>query len=896
MPRHRTTLVVACLLSLLGLAAITFAGPAASDLAFLEEPVSGEVDVRADLDTGAQWASDALIKVVFCWKDEANHLFLQANGQEAELGMVRDGDSEILAKTDRWATAAAGGRHQLIIKRRDWAIRVLCDGHVILTAYEEFAPGEQIGHLARGLKVTDLSTQPIGEMMFHDDFSRPPGEPDPWDIAEGSWAIRLPESRNAVSDPVKTANPFTLMATGQRALIAAGSSFWDGYQVRCSAKPGATGRIGVAFDLQSEKDYYVFRVSVFSPPQTASSGTVELVKVIDGNATVIEKAPGGVEVGKWVQLGIRSDDGLLSGLVDGKVVCSTRDNTFGEGQIGLYTEACAKANFDDVYLEPYRAYEDSYASDGLFPVEQRAGTWTLDQEQLCARPEAQSGLAVGLTGCSAWQNYRFSTDLMPTNARALGVYFGCLSPTDYYLFRWGPTKDSPDQDCQELWRVEKGKATVLASVPVPLDRSAGHHVEATLDRSYVCVAVDGKRALEAADPSRPSQGKVGYYAEGSRTSLAAFDNLKVEFTEPEPEPVSITEQFAKEDTMADWARPIASWKPLGSRVYQYDLPLWGDFNLRLPLGNLVGSTGSCQVRLAKDSDVLAASEDSRCVELSCEQGDRHLQYEAFESGKAVNSGKLALETEEPIVEVERRGGCVIASVEGKPFVWSRVPDGKTASALAIKLEGVGITLDESTVVSPQVLDYGFAGAPTEWQAQDGMWDVSDRWNCQPGWSWFCGRDAETPLIWTKQSFSGDVVYEYWVAMMMDLQAGEGGYSHPSDLNGILCGDGKNLCSGYAFVYAGDGNTRGKILRQGQTVAESSALRFLVTNTRGDLNAFHRHWWHMRVEKIGGHITYYVDGQKALEFDDPNPLSGGHLGLWSHAKNGIMVARVRIAYK
>ena len=75
-----------------------------------------------------------------------------------------------------------------------------------LTAYEEFAPGEQIGHLARGLKVTDLSTQPIGEMMFHDDFSRPPGEPDPWDIAEGSWAIRLPESRNAVSDPVKTAN------------------------------------------------------------------------------------------------------------------------------------------------------------------------------------------------------------------------------------------------------------------------------------------------------------------------------------------------------------------------------------------------------------------------------------------------------------------------------------------------------------------------------------------------------------------------------------------------------------------------------------------------------------------------------------------------------------------
>ena len=111
---------------------------------------------------------------------------------------------------------------------------------------------------------------------------------------------------------------------------------------------------------------------------------------------------------------------------------------------------------------------------------------------------------------------------------------------------------------------------------------------------------------------------------------------------------------------------------------------------------------------------------------------------------------------------------------------------------------------------------------------------------------------------------------------------------------VLCGDGENLCSGYAVVLAGDNNTRGKILRKGETVAESAHVVF-DNPTTGNLNGFHRHWFHVRTEKMGGRITMYVDGQKVLEYDDPAPLAAGKIGLWSAQGNGMMVARVRVAY-
>lgn len=869
-------------------------------ITFLSDADTGEIDAIATLDVGQGWPADGVAQIFINYKDAKNSIFFEATANSARLIEQRDGVLDTLATARSWPGLAAKGTHTLTFKRRNWALRVLCDAKTVLSTFDDFAPGERVGVASKGVKLTDLHTQPIGETLFHDDFSRPPGEPDPWNVDLGRWAIRLPETRNNASDPVKTANPFSLMATGSPALCTAGQTFWDSYLVTAAVKPEETnsdtdpGAVGLAAYVTDPDNCYLFRVWANNPAASPRPGNAELVRRLSGVETVLATGTAQVATGRWTTLGLRIFEDRLVGLVDGQEICHAYDATFGEGKIGLYTLQCPKAHFDDVSVEYAACYEDTYGPDGQLPIEQRAGRWNIDRDRLCTRPDPKAKIAIGLTGDRAWNNYQFEADLLRWSASAVGLCFGVTGPADYYLFRWGAARNSAATDIQELWKIAGGKGTLLADRPAPLDRQVPHRAAVTCDRGYICVSVDGTAVLEAVDTSRPSAGRVGYYAEGDAKAIAAFDNLKVSFCAPPKEPVSITEQFAKEDTMADWARPIASWRPLGGRVYVWDLPVWGDFVVRVNAASLLGSSGA--INLCSGTNPDKSADWAPLLTISSVPGDRNLRYSVTPAAGVETKGSLAPAGSEPQLQLERRGSCLIVSIDGKPVAGGRMTDRAQDPWIALKLEGVGVSLNEATLTSPNILDYAFAGAPTDWAPQDGVWEISDRWNCQPGWSWFCGRDADAPLIWSKQSFSGDMVFEFWAAQMMNLQANEGGYLHPSDLNGIICGDGKNLCSGYAFILAGDNNTRSKLLRQGQTVAENAAFRFLNPTCRGDLNQFHRHWFHCRLEKMGSHLTYSIDGQVAMEWDDPNPLSGGKVGIWTYQHNGIMVARARVAFR
>jgi hypothetical protein len=199
-----------------------------------------------------------------------------------------------------------------------------------------------------------------------------------------------------------------------------------------------------------------------------------------------------------------------------------------------------------------------------------------------------------------------------------------------------------------------------------------------------------------------------------------------------------------------------------------------------------------------------------------------------------------------------------------------------------------------TVRSDLMLDQTFSGAATDWRSGSGVWSVHDRWACYPGWSWFGGVDPDgepqNPVVWCKDEWLGDLVLEFWSAVIMDLPK-EPGYSDPSDLNCSIAANGRDLCSGYSFIFAGDHNKHAKIMRGNDVVATNG--RGVFKNPRSNNAAFHRHWFETRVEKRGGHIEYYVDGQFMGEYDDPEPFSSGGIALWSY-NNGINVARVRIS--
>lgn len=887
MNSRRRSPLACCAAVVVALAAVS---PALAAITLLDEPVSGEVDIRAELPEPAALRGDGRLRVVFCYKDEGNNLYLEAASDGLRLGMRRDGQEEELASS---ADVPGGGEApcELTIKRRAWSIRVLVDGRCVLAAYEDFAPGDRIGYEAAGLKIGEVYSQPIGEMVFDDDFARPPDEPNPWETVEGQWSTSLPETRNRQVETTKSANPFSYAGQGSRALALAGMGFWDGYQVRAAVKAKDPGFVGLAFYARDKRNYYLLRVPVTEAGATEKP-RAELLAVVDGKARSLADGECSLVKGQWAELKVRAHDGVLDASVDGETVCSARDDTFGEGQIGLYMEACGKGYFDDVALRPYRHFSDGYSAEGDMPVDQLAGRWLIHEDRLCGSPDAANKLGIALTGCTAWENYELSADVLPWSATSVGLCFGCTDKQNYYLFRWGPSHDNPAEIRQELWRIEDGKGEVLATRPKSFEPARTYPVTVTVDRQLVSVSVDGERVLETVDLDRVSAGKVGYYVEGTSQAVAAFDNMDVRFLDPPAAPVSITEQFAKEDTMADWARPLASWQALGNRLYAYTLPAWGDYTLRMELEYFVGRTGTVDLCMADSVDGLPRAES--LMQVSSQRDEQSITCGPAESVDGV-SGKVQTTEKSPMLVLERRGGTLTARLDGKAFAWARVPDGIQAPWVALKLGGVGVNLNNVTLTSPNILDASFSGAPTDWRPQDGLWEISDRWNCQPQWSWFCGRDAETPLIWNKRKFSGDMVFEFWACMMMDLPRSPG-YSHPSDINGIICGDGENLCSGYAFVLAGDNNTRSKIIRQGKTVAETTAVKFENPTSGGDLNAFHRHWFHCRMERSGSKLTYYVDGKKALEFDDPDPLGDGYVGIWTHQRNGILLARTRVAFQ
>jgi len=190
-----------------------------------------------------------------------------------------------------------------------------------------------------------------------------------------------------------------------------------------------------------------------------------------------------------------------------------------------------------------------------------------------------------------------------------------------------------------------------------------------------------------------------------------------------------------------------------------------------------------------------------------------------------------------------------------------------------------------------LLDYTFHRAPVDWVIQTGHWGIQNRWTCQPRWTWFGGQGEGTATIWHKASFKGDVVLDLFAAFKMDRPF-DPPYRHPGDINVTICGDGQNLASGYTFVYAGWNNTWSRLLRESRVVAETQ--EHLLPDLRNDFayQGLHIPWYHIRMAKQGNTIQCSVGDQIVLSYQDPDPLPGNRLALWTW-KNGLLLARTRI---
>ncbi|NDK10785.1 MAG: hypothetical protein GW911_01850 [Armatimonadetes bacterium] len=190
-----------------------------------------------------------------------------------------------------------------------------------------------------------------------------------------------------------------------------------------------------------------------------------------------------------------------------------------------------------------------------------------------------------------------------------------------------------------------------------------------------------------------------------------------------------------------------------------------------------------------------------------------------------------------------------------------------------------------------LLDYTFKQAPVDWLEYTGQWGSMNRWECQPQWTWFGGKGPWGVTVWHKDAFVGDVTLEAFGSHMKDFPFNPV-FRHPGNMCLTICGDGENLDSGYSFIFAGWGNHWTRLLRRGTVVAETN--KALMPDNRDGLSVEgqYRNWYGVRLRKEGAKLICFVDDKEVLRWEDPEPLPGRRVAVWT-VDNTILLARARI---
>lgn len=222
-----------------------------------------------------------------------------------------------------------------------------------------------------------------------------------------------------------------------------------------------------------------------------------------------------------------------------------------------------------------------------------------------------------------------------------------------------------------------------------------------------------------------------------------------------------------------------------------------------------------------------------------------------------------------------------------------------ARRIALDVQGLALTPGDIDIYSSHVYDYTFSDAPTDWMPAGGVWEATNRWTCSPQWSWFGGYNPDgVAAVWNKRQFTGDITIEAYMAFKMGVVPGNHNYRNPNDMNITICGDGANLDSGYSFIYGGDLNSSTRIMRGTRVLAENrstEAMLPIFEDGYPSTYEFHRRWWMLRVRKQGDRLQLYVDNKLLVEAQDPAPLEGGRIAIWTR-DNGLILSRIKVYYE
>lgn len=132
-----------------------------------------------------------------------------------------------------------------------------------------------------------------------------------------------------------------------------------------------------------------------------------------------------------------------------------------------------------------------------------------------------------------------------------------------------------------------------------------------------------------------------------------------------------------------------------------------------------------------------------------------------------------------------------------------------------------------------------------------------------------GPDAHNNPLWLQMKLPRDVAIEF------DARSETGVGSRPGDIKFEIFGNGRDAASGYVCIFGGWGNTISVIARLDEHGESCGNVRAGAPCRveRRDKRVEIKRTYHMRVERKGARLSWFIDGDLFMSLDDPQPLEG-----------------------
>ena len=758
----------------------------------------------------------------------------------------RTGSSNVIAER-RIALPEGDDVLELAFIRKYENRTLLVENRILWQQRQGMQPGRAVGWACEGgLSLQGVRIQPVADVFFADDFMRTEEAQSPWDTKEGTWRV------SQVEDPARSANAFRLNGAGveREGRIEAGYDFWDEYDVSVSASSLTGGGFGLLCHGRGDR-YFLLRWT---------DNGLELVKVDGERETVLEKRFEGPRQKVWYRLEMEARLGSLAVKVDGHEAFRVRNTGLCGGVIGLWVPCKHQASFDDMLVVG--------RGDSNWDFGKGLGPWLKkeDMSLAYARP-IEGDVAASVT----FEGKRGRVELvLPESFQE-----ECVGRMEWV---------GEAGTLSLLLRGDRGEKA-LKEAEVGLSGGSLHELRLSLRNGLAALELDGKEFLCAMGCGRVVGSPSILYVHGDARVVSA---QVVCLGKDRLAPV-LTEQFTVEDTMRTWASRAGRWTFSEEQKTYWNLSDFpGDFTASLLTKDWPEGEGEYRVFFGlPDRQV----QNGTSLALRSKEGHIHVCIERED--KTLGEMDVPLDVFRNALEVRlHRVGDEIAFRAGKQLLLVADPNSLRGDQVGLQSTLSEVGLARLEILPRDAVDYTFHEAPVEWRPDAGEWSVTNRWRCDPRWSWFTGVSDHLALLWSKRSFPSDFTMECYCAFKMAYWTSPH-YDRCSDLAVTLCADGKDLSEGYTFIIGAENNTKTLLYRGAELVAETPDFT-LPSYRYGSLSLefLHRRWFNVKIRKRGGYLTLFVDDQPVLEYLDERPLQGDRLALWTW-NAGYMYSRVRV---